>query len=146
MDPLRKKALDLLSRREHSRAQLARKLRQRGFEAEAIEATLDWLRGLGYLDEERFARLAAEGERRRGHGPLRARRTLLRAGLDGALVERALDAAWAESDPAAELRELCERRFGPPADMTRQEREKAFRFLVRRGFPQGAVRGLLLDG
>ncbi len=40
---VRRAAMDLLARREHGRAELSRKLRQRGASAELIDPTLDRL-------------------------------------------------------------------------------------------------------
>ncbi len=59
----------LLARRPHSRAELFRKLRQRGFEADDSESALGVLAELGYIDDASFA----EGYVRRraaSHGPL----------------------------------------------------------------------------
>ncbi len=42
---VRRAAMDLLARREHGRAELSRKLRQRGASAELIDPTLDRLAG-----------------------------------------------------------------------------------------------------
>ena len=51
----RNTAMDLLSRREHSRRQLFDKLKQRGFEHEDIESALDLLQAENLLNDERFA-------------------------------------------------------------------------------------------
>jgi regulatory protein len=50
-------ALDLLSRREHSRRDLARKLRRKGYPREEIERMLQRLEEVGLVSDERFARL-----------------------------------------------------------------------------------------
>lgn len=51
---VRRAAMDLLARREHGRAELSRKLRQRGASAELIDPALDRLAEEGLLDESRY--------------------------------------------------------------------------------------------
>ncbi|NJM12471.1 MAG: hypothetical protein HC889_11860 [Synechococcaceae cyanobacterium SM1_2_3] len=51
---IRAKALELLTRREHSRLELRQKLSQRGFPTERIEAALDQLVAERLLDEGRY--------------------------------------------------------------------------------------------
>ena len=54
--PIVDAALVILAQRPHAAAELRRKLRQKGHEAEAIEAALTRLAELGYLDDAEFAR------------------------------------------------------------------------------------------
>lgn len=143
LDPARDKALKLLARREHSRRELERKLLQRKFAPEHIATTLDWLTERGFLDDTRYARLAAEAQQRRGMGPLRARARLLRAGIAENLAERAVAEAFAASDLAAQARVLCERRFGAPGELSRRDLQRAYRFLLARGYRPELVRDIL---
>jgi regulatory protein len=94
------KALELVARRPHFRAELARKLTQRGFAGDEIEAALARLSELGYLDDAELA--AREAER------LRERRGLARAGVAAELARKgaaaeAVDAALAGEDAEKEL-------------------------------------------
>ncbi|MBA2564262.1 MAG: regulatory protein RecX [Gemmatimonadetes bacterium] len=56
-DAVHKAALDLLSRREHSRRELARKLRRRGHARADIDEVLARLEAVGLVSDERYARL-----------------------------------------------------------------------------------------
>ena len=140
---VRRAAMDLLARREHSRAELARKLRQRGAEAELIDGALERLSEEGLLSDQRFLESFIRSRASAGYGPLRIRDELSQRGLPRAQVERALadsDVDWAEN-----LRELWRRRFGElPQDA--RERAKQGRFLLYRGFAQDAVSRLLRSG
>jgi regulatory protein len=78
------KAVELLARRPHFAAELRRKLAARGFETAEIEAALERVAGLGYLDERRLA----EQEATR----LRERKGLSRAGVAAALGRKGADA------------------------------------------------------
>ncbi|HSL19068.1 MAG TPA: regulatory protein RecX [Methylomirabilota bacterium] len=89
-NPAYDKALKLLARRDHFRAELAEKLRTRGFSDGDIEAALDRLAGLGLLDDERLAgRFAELRAVDRGWGPRRLELELRKRGVDRHLAERA---------------------------------------------------------
>lgn len=139
------RALRHLARREHSRAELERKLgRQIEDSAEApaaarIATALDELAAHGLLDEARVAEsvLASQGAR---YGARRLRQTLQAKGLDGELIGHTLEQArGTELDRA---REVWRRRFGaPPADAA--ERLRQMRFLAGRGFESDVIRRVL---
>ena len=143
------KACDLLARRPHFRAELERKLAERGHDGEAIAATLERLQGLGYLDDAACARSLANGSlSRRGYGPLRMRAELERRGAPAAEAEEAVAAVYAdgEEEPARRVAAswLSRRAAGPGS------REALARHLNRKGFSAGTVlrlaRELVRDG
>jgi regulatory protein len=134
------KALGLLARREHSRRELGRKLRQGGYEAAEAAEALDRLGAQRYQDDERFAEMLVRSRSAQGYGPLRLRAELKSHGLSDARIRALLeesDVDWAEV-AAAQLR----RRYGgkPAADPA--EKLRRAQFLLRRGFPASTVRGL----
>jgi regulatory protein len=138
---IRVRALALLARREHSRLELARKLRQRGMAGADLEQVLDELAAERLLSDERFAEQYARSRSERGYGPLRIRAELRERGIDDggiALALEALDADWQQQARAAR-----ERRFGaePPADL--KERARQSRFLQQRGFGPEQIRQAL---
>jgi regulatory protein len=156
------KAIAHLARREHSRAELERKLvaqwRRRvgrdaadggdGAAATAPAATppldeiaraLDDLAARGLQSDERTAAsvLAGQGARL---GSRRLQQTLQAKGLAADLVASAVQAARARDLERA--RALWQRRFGLPAT-TPAERAKQARFLAARGFPGEVIRAVL---
>jgi regulatory protein len=134
------KALGLLARREHSRRELGRKLRQGGYAGEEAEQALDRLGQQRYQDDDRFAEVLVRSRAAQGYGPLRLRAELKSHGLPEARIRQALDEAgvdWAEA-AAAQLR----RRYGPAAAADPAEKQRRAQFLLRRGFPAATVRGL----
>lgn len=137
---VRRAAMDLLARREHSRVELTRKLRQRGAAVEMIDTALERLSEEGLLSDERFLECFIRSRANAGIGPLRIRDELNQRGLPRAAVEQALAAG--AIDWAGNLRELWRRRFASlPADA--RERAKQGRFLLQRGFAHEAVNRLL---
>lgn len=125
-------ALRLLARREHSRFELALKLRQRKLETAVIERVLDDFEEQGWLSDERFADVYARNRMDLRYGPLRIRAELQQKGIRfvpeslSAITER----QWCDLALAAR-----ERRFGL-VDLAEDwdARAKQARFLGQRGF------------
>jgi regulatory protein len=122
-----------LGQREHSTAELRRRLQRARLPEDAVEAALATVTEQGYLDDARYTRLLIE-DRRRIHGWGAER---IRTRLDAAGIARELiDAALAEPEGAGELAAataLLERRCpGPYGDD--RERQRAFGILVRMGY------------
>ncbi|MES9857963.1 MAG: regulatory protein RecX [Sedimenticola sp.] len=131
----------LLVLREHSRAQLHRKLLAKGAEIELLDGVLDSLEKRGYLSDERFTEQYIDLRKRRGFGPARIRLELRERGVDSALVEMWLDdrdEAWLRL-----LEETCRRKFGTTQPVDFKERAKRARFLEYRGFPSEMIRQVL---
>ncbi|MCK8516463.1 recombination regulator RecX [Methylonatrum kenyense] len=138
------KAVRLLARREHSRKELQRKLRQRQYPESLIADTLELLEQRGYLDNQRFAEAFIRERIGKGHGPLRITADLRERGIKDGMIRALLDAA--EVDWQQQAAVVRERRFGtaPPANRTEWGRQG--RFLAGRGFSAEQVRRVLGDG
>jgi regulatory protein len=132
---LRARALRLLARREHSRAELRRKLAPHVEEGVDLEALLDDFAKRGWLSEERFVEQTVRAKARK-YGPLKIAQHLREKGIDEAGVESGL--AQARADEGEALASAWRSRFGRlPADGS--ERAKQVRFLQQRGFPLESV-------
>lgn len=136
---VRRAAMDLLARREHGRAELARKLRQRGAPAELVDPALERLAEEGLLNESRYLEAFIASKARSGHGPLRIREELSLRGLPRGEIEKALDEA--DVDWHAQLREVWRRKF-PRLPQDARERAQQGRFLAYRGFSMEAINRL----
>ena len=130
-------AVGLLSRREHSQKELARKLRERGVESSEIDAALERLADTGLQDQQRFADSLVRQRIAAGYGPHYLRAQLATHGLE----EATIDAAIAAADPDwPELaRELITRRF-PDGLTDPGDRRRAAALLQRRGFDGDCMR------
>ena len=133
---LKGRALKLLAAREHSRAELERKLAPHEEEPGSLQAALDALQAKGFIDEQRV--LESVIHRRAGKlGGARLKQELQAKGLDAAAVSQALaDLAPSELERA---REVWQKRYANPPQ-TREERAKQARFLIARGFSGEVVR------
>ena len=135
------RALGLLVRREHSRPELARKLRARGVPAEEATAAVGQMAASGWQDDARFACSLARSRVAGGYGPVRIRAELASHGLDEAAIQAAFNALAEAGDDDWEVRarQLLERRFGTDLSIP-AVRNKAQGFLLRRGFEGDCVR------
>ena len=141
MNDLKARAIRLLARREHSRAELARKLAADGTQEE-IEAVLAELTASGLLSDARYAEAYLRTNAGR-FGAAKLRQTLRAKGIAGELVEEQLAAADAP-DELFRAREIWARKFGTtPADAREWARQA--RFLQSRGFSADVIRKLLKD-
>jgi regulatory protein len=122
-----------LGEREHSVAELRRRLVRAGIEPDVIDEALATVAEQGYLDDVRYARLLVEDRRKvDGWGAERIRERLQRAGIERELIDQALSGTGHASELAAATA-LLERRWPrPPADD--RERQRAFGQLIRMGY------------
>jgi regulatory protein len=125
--------------REHSRIELGRKLARYAEEGDDVEALLDFLEKNNWLSQERFAESLVH--RRAGrYGNSRVLAELQQHGLKGEELDE-LKSGLKDTE-ASRAREVWRRKFGTvPRDAA--ERSKQMRFLLQRGFSQGAVRSAL---
>ncbi len=136
---LRARALRLLARREHSRAELARKLSPRAESREALESLLVSLEEKKQLSNERFASERARSLSRK-YGAAKVRHDLRSKGVSAELVELAC-----KSSSEGELergKKMLEKKFPMPA-ANLNERARRMRFLQSRGFSSEVIRSIL---
>lgn len=133
---LKGRALRLLATRDHSRAELERKLAPHAEDGDAIRRTLDALQAKGFLDEARAAQSLLHRRAPR-LGAARVKSELKQRGLPDAVVADAMaELAGTEAERA---RAVWARKFGSaPADAA--ERARQMRFLAARGFAPELVR------
>ena len=133
---LKGRALRLLSQREHSRAELERKLAPHEEEPGELTKALDELQARDFINDGRA--IESVIHRRSGKlGAARVKQELAAKGLSGEAVAAAL--AQLKDSELDRAREVWRKKFGtPPQDA--QERSKQIRFLITRGFAAEVVR------
>lgn len=137
---LREKALRLLARRDHSRAELARKLREDGDEDE-IAALLVRFEECGLLSDSRFAGQFVTSRAAR-FGTRRLQYDLKQRGVAEADVADAL--ASVGDDEVVRARAVWARKFDArPADA--KSWAKQARFLQSRGFSADSIHKVLRE-
>lgn len=131
-------SLRILSRSDKSTQQVRVNLIQKNFAVDQIEAVIERLLALDYLNDQRYASayVRTHGSRL-GNGQLR--RKLLDRGIPEAMIEAALDEN-AEPDQLALALQIAERRYQAIAGLPRQTVERRISsLLLRRGFTSSTV-------
>lgn len=134
------KALGLLTRREQSRRELVRKLDQKGFEADEVNAALEQLQRQSFQSDERFAQLLVRSRVSQGQGPRRILAELRTHGIVDDAARVALDDEGA--DWLALAQRVYRRRYGARPAPDLQESRRRAAFLLRRGFDAATVRAI----
>jgi regulatory protein len=129
------RALRLLGQREHSRAELERKLRKYEEEPGSLTRALDELAAQDFISEARVVQSVLH-QRAARLGAARVRQELLHKGIAPEAVAEAV--ASLQSTELQRAREVWQRRFGAsPQDAA--ERARQMRFMMARGFTAGVI-------
>ncbi|MCG6976148.1 MAG: recombination regulator RecX [Acidiferrobacterales bacterium] len=139
----RKRAMDLLARREHSRHELLTKLLTKGCSRQIAELALDELEQDGLLSEDRFIESLVQTRRNQGHGPVRIRHDLREKGIADSSIEPWLDER--AEDWLDILAKVRRQKFGDELPGNFTERARQARFLQSRGFTAEQIRRVLND-
>lgn len=138
MSQIRAKAIDYLSRREHSHLELQQKLLKKGFAMEDIQLVLQQLGHDNLLSEERFMDSFIYSRQIKGYGPLRIQQELRQRGIAKEVILATLninDDRWQQS-----AIRVKQKRFGAALPNTPLERQKQSRFLFYRGFTNAQIK------
>ena len=136
------RTLRLLSTREHSRAELERKLARFEEEPGALAKVLDILQAKDFINESRV--LESVIHRRSAKlGAQRIKQELQAKGLEPEAVAKALDTL--RTSEVERAREVWRKKFGGPAQDA-GGRAKQMRFLAGRGFGGDAIQRVISGG
>ncbi len=132
----------MLARREHTRAEMTRKLSRHSESPEQVQQLLDALAARGWLSETRFAESRANALARK-FGSRKIEHDLKSRGVSAEVVALAVE--------RAQVQELdhCRTAWGKKFGVLPQnaaERGRQMRFLAGRGFSAEAVRQVLKAG
>lgn len=138
-------ALRALMRRAHSIHEMKEYLARRAEEKEAIPPVIARLREQNYLDDAKFAlEYARQHAQSRGQGRFRIARELRARGVPDQHIDAAVDAVFADTDEAAQVRKRIARQFGRVKGRIDQRKiASAYRSLLRAGFPADLIRAEL---
>ncbi len=126
-------AISAQARREHSRAEMRRKLLQKGFSEDEVEASVIQLVENNLLSDERFAESYINMRRQRGYGPLRIAQELRERGIGEDLFNDMLD----RNNPQWRniMRQQYVKKYGDELAQEYAEKAKRAKYLQNRGFP-----------
>ncbi len=130
-------AVGLLARREHSLAELADKLKQKGHDDAEIQAALATCQRQGLQSDARYADSLCRVRMRQGYGPVRIRQELKAKSVDREHIEAVLN-----TDPQQWLgnaMDVWEKKYAPSGDTSFAEKQKQRQFLLYRGFSMETI-------
>lgn len=129
---IRRAAMNLLARREHSETELFRKLHVKKYPEAETRAVISQLSQEGLLSNRRFIENYIHSRRTKGYGPMRILAELLERGLTEDFIEHHLnmsDNAW-----FIDAHNVWKKRFKGQQPSDFKTRAQQMRFLHYRGF------------
>jgi regulatory protein len=142
-ESLRARALRLLARREHSRAELGRKLAAHAADPDEVERVLDECEQRGWLSERRVVEQLVHARRPR-FGARRIERDLRQKGISEEAVSAAL--AGLKHGELDAARSVWRRKFGGKQPRRPADRARQVRFMQGRGFALETILKVIKGG
>ena len=139
---LKGRALRLLAGREHSRAELEKKLAAHEETPGELQRALDELQAKGFISEQRVVESVLHRRAAR-LGTARLKQELQAKGIGAEAVAEAVESL--RGTELERAREVWRRKFGEPA-VDAVGRAKQMRFLAARGFGAEAIRRVVNGG
>lgn len=144
----KKRAMNLLQKRDYTEYKLREKLKEGFYTDEIIDDTIGYLKSYRYLDDERYAE-----DYIRYHMELRSRnrirQDLMQKGISSEIISRLLEEAYMEEENDPELLlcvNLLQKKHYDPHTVTYEEKQKMMAFLYRKGFSNDIItKALSLD-
>ena len=148
--PLRakKRAMNLLQKREYTSADLRGKLREGEYPDACIGEAIAYVESYGYVDDLRYAKdfISYNLDRK---SRVRIEQDLMRKGIRKDTIRNLfeeLEEEGAKQDEAAMIRRLLEKKKYDAKTADGREKQRMYAFLYRKGFHSEAInRALLLD-
>ena len=139
-----KRALKFLGYRARTEEQVRLKLTQLGFPQTAVEATLERLRSLNFLNDETFARdWAVTRATNHGYGLQRIARELRQKGISESLMGPILQETFAERGELERAKSLLEKKFKDQDLSDLRVLRRASDYLHRRGYSDSIITELI---
>lgn len=143
-DQIKQTALNLLARRDHSRTELVRKLKTKGYNSDAISDAVSELAESGYLNEHRFVERYIESRREKGFGPDRIAQELSgNKGVPQEVVANLID--FTDNAWFAAARQVWKKHFKNKLPSDFEMKVKQMNFLKYRGFTHEQIESVFED-
>ncbi len=143
LDPLaaRRKAMDLLARREQSKDELFRKLQKAGFDENVALDVIEELGREGLQSDRRFVEAFVQSRIRQGKGPMRIRADLSQRGVRDPVIHAVLNEV--DEDWLVLAIDVRRKKFGDGQPRDLKDKARQMRFLQYRGFESDQVRAAI---
>lgn len=141
------RSMNLLQSRDYTRKQLEDKLKRGEYPQECIEEALSYVESYGYIDDRRYAGDYIEYHIQ-NKSRMRIETDLMRRGVSKEVIRQAFEELGdlgVVQDEAALIRDLLNKKKYCAHTAAKQEQQKMYGFLYRKGFsPEIIVRALEL--
>jgi regulatory protein len=141
------RALAMLAARAYATRELQRRLVQRGWPPEEVEAAIGRLTAVGLLDDAAYARQVTRARVvGGGASPRRVRLELARRGVDRGIADCAINEVLTDEavDTGAVLEVLARKRAATLSKLAPQvQRRRLYAFLARRGYDTDEIRAVV---
>ena len=141
----KKRAMNLLQRRDYTAAGLREKLRNGDYPEASIEDAITYVESYGYIDDLRYARdfILYNLDRK---SRTRIEQDLQRKGIDRKLIQQVfteLEEKGTSQDEETMIRALLQKKKYNAKMATSQEKQRMYAFLYRRGFHSETINRVL---
>ena len=133
------RAMHLLTAMPRTEQQLREKLALNEYPSDVIEVAVSYVKSFGYINDEAYVRnfiiskQSAKSKRE-------IQMLLGQKGLRGDMVDQIMEEMYAEESELSTIREIMRRKRWEPEDMADKEKQKAFAYLMRKGFSYEKIR------
>jgi regulatory protein len=131
VEAAKKRALWLLDKRDYSRAELLKKLTEKGYAEETAAAAVDRLAELGFVDDARYAPIVVRHYAAKGYGARRVQAELQRRGIPKELWDAAMEEMPSQDES---VDKLLRSRMRGAESTDRAALKRAADALLRRGY------------
>lgn len=133
----------LIEFRDRTEKELRGKLLEKGYDENIIEDEIAFLKDYGYINDARYAqRFVSDAVNLKKWGKIRIRTELLRKGVQGEIVDNAIEDAFCEGSDNR-LFDMMQKRFKDSDFGNIKERNRIFNFYMRRGFTPDEIKGAM---
>lgn len=133
----KKRAMHILEQMDRTEYQLREKLAKGEYPQECIDSAVEYVKKYRYLDDERFASSYV-----RYHQEKLSRQQLSvklsQKGVSKDIIAEALEMEY-EADDGEKIRNLLSKRHFDPDNTDRQENNKIYQYILRRGFKSSDI-------
>lgn len=136
------KALSLLTDMDRTEVQLRQKLKQKGYEEDIVEQTIEYVKSFGYIDDAKYARRFVES-RKKTKSKQEMTAMLCQKGVNREFIAEALEECYTSEDAVEAIRHLAEKKHYSFQDSTDKEKKKICEYLLRKGFYYDDIRQVI---
>ncbi|WP_035767045.1 regulatory protein RecX [Butyrivibrio sp. NC2002] len=141
------RAMNLLQKRDYTEYKLRQKLKEGEYPAEIIDEAIDYLKGMRYLDDNRYATdyISYHMNIRSKN---RIKQDLISKGISNEIIESAFEDCYSEIDENPEIQmciKLLQKKKYDPDTTTFEENQKLRAFLYRKGFGNDVIQKAMTE-